>query len=109
MIPGHPCALWRVGQAVPPVIGHPEIAGECQPRDFEKHSRADLPQVVQASRVEMLALIERHQLYGSGCAIVDAMILASTLLTPGATLWTLDKSLVALADELGVLYPLARS
>ena len=35
------------------------------------------------------------------------MLLASTLITPGAHLWTLDIRLASLAREFGALYPVA--
>jgi len=35
---------------------------------------------------------------------VDIALLASTLLTPGASLWTLDKRLAGLAERFGVAY-----
>ncbi len=46
---------------------------------------------------ELRALIEREQLYGLGCGLVDIALLASTLTTPDARLWTLDKRLTDLA------------
>jgi hypothetical protein len=52
----------------------------------------------------MLTLIEREGLFGLGCGLVDITLLASTLLTPGAQLWTLDKRLCELADRCAVLF-----
>lgn len=49
-------------------------------------------------------LIEREELYGLGCGLIDLMLLASTLISPVAELWTLDKRLAALADRFGVLH-----
>ncbi len=61
-------------------------------------------QVKQATIGEAMAFIERERLYGLGCGLIDILLLTSTLLTTGATLWTLDKRLAALAERLGVLY-----
>ncbi|WPB59064.1 type II toxin-antitoxin system VapC family toxin [Xylophilus sp. GOD-11R] len=58
----------------------------------------------QASMAEVLLLIEGKKLFGRGCGLVDMMLLASTLVTPGATLWTLDKRLADLADLVKVRY-----
>lgn len=58
----------------------------------------------QASLKEVMHFIEREALYGRGCGLVDTVLLASTLMTPGAELWTLDKRLSALADGFGVAY-----
>ena len=63
-----------------------------------------LPQAQQANMREVMDFIEREQLYGLGCGLVDMVLLASTLITPVAQLWTLDKRLAALADRFGVLH-----
>jgi hypothetical protein len=51
-----------------------------------------------------LALVEREKLYGLGCGLVDMCLLASTLITPAATLWTLDKRLADVAQRFGVAH-----
>ena len=56
----------------------------------------------QANLDEVIDLIEREKLYGLGCGLVDTALLASTLITPGARLWTLDKRLASLAERFGV-------
>lgn len=58
----------------------------------------------QASLREAADFIEREGLHGLGCGLVDMVLLASTLLTPGAQLWTLDKRLAALAKRFEVLH-----
>lgn len=58
----------------------------------------------QASVPEVIDFVERERLFGLGCGLVDLMLLASTLMTPGAELWTLDRRLRALADRFGVMY-----
>jgi hypothetical protein len=52
----------------------------------------------QASQQEVQDFIERERLYGRGC------LLASTLMTPGAALWTLDQHLAVLARRFRVDY-----
>ena len=69
---------------------------------------ATLPQTRQASLNEVRDLIEREQLFGLGCGLVDLALLASALLTPGARLWTQDKRLAQLATRFGIAYQLAR-
>ena len=49
----------------------------------------------------MLSLIERRGLMGRGIGYVDAHLLAATLLTPEAALWTRDRRLAEIARELG--------
>lgn len=58
----------------------------------------------QASLSEVMDFIEREKLYGLGCGIVDISLLASTLITPDAQLWTLDKRLAELAKHFGVAH-----
>jgi predicted nucleic acid-binding protein len=65
---------------------------------------ATLPQTRQASLNEVRELIEREQLFGLGCGLVDLALLASALLTPGSQLWTQDKRLLELAKRFGIAY-----
>ena len=58
----------------------------------------------QASVDEALQFIENEHLFGLGCGLVDIMLLASTLMMPGARLWTLDHRLAGLADRFAVLH-----
>lgn len=57
-----------------------------------------------ASPEEVLTLIEQRQLYGKGGGLVDISLLASSLLSGQARLWTLDRRLATLADELNLAY-----
>ncbi|MFZ4623847.1 MAG: type II toxin-antitoxin system VapC family toxin [Rhodoferax sp.] len=58
----------------------------------------------QATLSEVRAVIEREKLFGRGCGLVDFALLASTLITPGALLWTLDRRLAGVAAGLGCAY-----
>ena len=60
-----------------------------------------------ASLVETMEFIEREALYGLGCGLVDLSLLASTLVTTGATLWTMDRRLTVLAERFRVAHRLA--
>jgi len=57
-----------------------------------------------ATADELLVLLQQHALHGRGCGFVDISLLASTLLSEKAVLWTLDKRLETLAMELGCSY-----
>ncbi|WP_158932598.1 hypothetical protein [Acidisphaera sp. S103] len=52
--------------------------------------------------VEVLHFIDRHVLFGRGVGHVDAHLLAAVRLTAGAGLWTNDRRLHGVADELGL-------
>lgn len=50
---------------------------------------------------EVLALVERKRLWGQGLSAVDAHLLGSVSLVPGAKLWTRDKRLAAVCRRAG--------
>ncbi|WP_316153877.1 type II toxin-antitoxin system VapC family toxin [Cupriavidus sp. BIC8F] len=58
----------------------------------------------QASLAEVMAFIEHEKLHGLGCGLVDVSLLASTLITPGARLWTLDQRLNGLSVRFRVAH-----
>jgi len=89
------------------VLGHPFVLGELACGRLRNRSEilmllADLPQAVPAADAEVLAMIERHRLMGRGIGYVDAHLLASTLLTPEAALWTRDRRVANIARDLGI-------
>lgn len=92
------------------VLMHPYVLGELAcgtppaPRQRTLADLARLRAATQARHAELLDFIEREALYGLGCGMVDVSLLAATLLTPQAQLWTLDKRLHALAQRLGAAY-----
>jgi predicted nucleic acid-binding protein len=57
---------------------------------------------VLAGTEETLYFIEEYKLFDSGCGAIDISLLAATLLSENAQLWTLDKKLGALATKLKV-------
>ncbi len=57
-----------------------------------------------ATTSEIMSLIESNKLYDSGCGAIDISLLASTLITPHAKIWTLDKKLETLAKTLGISF-----
>jgi predicted nucleic acid-binding protein len=91
------------------VLSHPMIVGElaCGTPPARARTLGDIGLLAQAQRAgvgETMEFIERHQLYGLGCGLIDLMLLTSTLLTEGAQLWTLDQRLASLAARFGVLH-----
>ena len=88
------------------VLGHPFVIGElaCGRLPHRTQALADLAQLPAAPvavQDEVLELIERHRLTGTGLGWVDAHLLASSFLAR-APLWTLDRALGAQARRLGV-------
>jgi len=71
---------------------------------FRQHNLAlvELLQAQQPALQEVADFIEREKLHNQGCGSVDMILLCATLLTPGTTLWTQDKSLQQLARRFGI-------
>ena len=91
------------------VLMHPMVLGEIAcgtppTRVQVLQLLSELQQAQQASLREVMHFLEREQLFGLGCGLVDLTLLASVLMTPGAALWTLDRRLAALAQRFGVGY-----
>jgi hypothetical protein len=89
------------------VLVHPFVVGELALGNLRQRHvilgyLQDLPQVEVATNGEVLQFIERHDLAGLGIGYVDVHLLASTQLTSGSSLWTRDKRLSAIAEQLGL-------
>jgi len=89
----HPMVILEIACGTPPA-----------PRAQTLNYLGLLQHCQQANLPEVMAFIEREKLYGLGCGLVDITLLASTLITPGAELWTLDKRLAGLAGRFDVAY-----
>ena len=89
------------------VLAHPFVVGELacgnlkNRAEFLKLLRA-MPQAPVATDAEALAFIDGRALMGRGIGYLDVHLLASVVLAAGATLWTRDKRLAAVAQELGL-------
>ncbi len=64
-----------------------------------------LPVAETMAGKDVLALIEDRQLMGRGIGYTDANLLGATLARDGTTLWTHDKRLRGIAEELGIAHP----
>jgi predicted nucleic acid-binding protein len=102
-------ALLEVGA----VLGHPFVIGELalgnlRQREVVLNALSDLPQASLATDAEVLHFIGHHAQFGRGVGYVDAHLLAAVRLTPGAELWTKDKRLHGVAEQLGLATTPAR-
>ena len=91
------------------VLIHPFVTGEIALGNMRRRGRIIeyLQRLVSANVAtddEVLDLIERFSLFGSGIGFIDAHLLAATRLTAGSQLWTRDKRLAAAAEAMGLLY-----
>jgi predicted nucleic acid-binding protein len=87
------------------VLIHPWVIGELACGNLRDRHRVlsllqGLPMAPTASDPEVLSMLETHQLMGRGIGWIDAHLLASALLAHGA-LWTRDRRLAGIAEELG--------
>jgi len=88
------------------VLGHPWVVGELGLGHLSQREEilpllGGLPQAVVATHDEVMGLVDRHRLFGLGIGYVDAQLLAGTLLTGDAALWTADRRLHRVATRLG--------
>ena len=65
---------------------------------------AELESAPVATQDELLAMLDTRQLYGRGCGFVDMSLLASTMLSEKALIWTIDKRFELVAAELNRAY-----
>lgn len=96
------------------VLTHPSVIGEIALGSVAKRVEVlrylnNLPAVVSATHDEITIFIERRKLSNSGLGYVDAGLLASAALTPGAAVWSRDKNLRAAAVRCGVAPKIALS
>jgi len=89
------------------VATHPfvrlEIAlGSISNREHMLADPALLPHVPVAETDELFALIELRRLHRRGIVITDLHLLASALFDKSISIWTRDRRLGEIADELGV-------
>lgn len=89
------------------VLMHPFVIGELAMGNFPKRdvildTLRWLPAAFVATNDEVLRLIDFADLAGSGVGYIDAHLLASTRLTPGAWLASRDRRLQAAAARLGL-------
>jgi hypothetical protein len=93
-------ALLEAGE----VLSHPFVIGELACGNLASRRQTlewlhALPKAEEASADEVLALIERHRLHGTGLGVVDAHLLAAMMLND-VELWTRDQALARAARRL---------
>jgi len=88
------------------VLCHPFIIGELACGNLKNRNKilgmlASLPSIPIVEHDEVLDFISRHKFQGKGIGLIDAHLLASTYLAK-CRIWTLDKSLLKIANTLKV-------
>jgi predicted nucleic acid-binding protein len=91
------------------IFGHPFVTGEVSLGSLAQRERiiaelSALPQLAVQRHERVALLIESTPLWGEGVGYIDAHLLASIKMVPGAQLWTGDKRLHTQAARLGIAY-----
>ena len=89
------------------VVMHPFVLGEIALGHLRKRTQwllrlKELPAVHIAEPDEVLDLIERQKLIAAGVGYVDVHLVATAVVTRDCWVWTRDKRLRMIADQLGV-------
>ena len=87
------------------VLTHPFVLGELACGNLKNRRVVlrlleELPGAPIATDAEALDFIERRALMGRGIGYIDVHLLASVVLSGAARLWTRDKRLAAVAEDL---------
>ncbi|MDB5673459.1 MAG: pilT [Sphingomonas bacterium] len=103
----HDDAQLRAALMTRDVLCHPFIVGEIAMGSLKDRAIVlrflnHLPRARMAKDEEVRELVERHRLFGIGLGYIDAHLLAATMLTPEALLWSRDGRLHDAASRLGV-------
>lgn len=90
------------------VVMHPFVVGEIAcgslaDRPLILELLRQLPPALVAESDEVLGYIERNKLFGKGIGYVDVHLLASAVLG-GSTLWTRDRQLRTVAQQVGCAF-----
>ncbi len=88
------------------VATHPFVIGELACGNLANRTEilrllSALPTVKIATHAEVLQLTEARRMHGRGIGWIDMHLLASSLLSRTA-LWTRDKNLLAVAEDVGI-------
>ena len=86
---------------------HPFVLAELALGSLPKRTKTlpyleQLPAMPLARLAEVRQMIEARRLYARGIGLIDAHLIASTLLNSSTRLWTRDKRLADIAKALGI-------
>ena len=94
------------------ILMHPFVLAELALGSLTQRTKTltlleQLPSAKVAHLPEVRHMIEQRSLFTRGIGLIDAHLVASALIDPRATLWTRDKRLRSVAEEIGVHADLA--
>ena len=94
--------LERDEVGIHPVVIEELAAGSIADRPRVLELLSSLRRFTTISHDELLALIEQRRLWGRGLSVADIHLVGSVAVTPGGQLWTRDRRLRQVGDELGL-------
>ena len=91
------------------IVIHPMVIGELAcgnlPNRYDVLEQLQgLPQVTVATDDEVLFFIEHHQLMGTGISYIDAHLLTASVLHGATQIWTRDRRMMTISDELDIRF-----
>ena len=89
------------------ITQHPMVVGELalgslRDRQLILDLLTSLPQMPNVSHADVLRFVQAERLYGKGLSLVDGYLLASLRLAPATALWSRDKRLCTMAQQVGI-------
>jgi predicted nucleic acid-binding protein len=94
--------LQRNAISIHPFVVTELVLGNLPDRQKTIASLDLLPMVKVAQVSEVRQMIEAHSLFQRGIGLVDAHLIASTLISPHTVLWSRDKHLRDVAETFGL-------
>lgn len=90
------------------IVMHPFVVGELALGPLPDRRKVlayldHLPQLWPAQQSEVRQMVETRSLHNRGIGLIDAHLIAATLIETGTQLWTRDGSLRRVAQSLGIL------
>jgi predicted nucleic acid-binding protein len=89
------------------IVIHPFIIAELALGSLQQRTKTlalldFLPQVRMPNLAEVRLMIEARRLYSMGIGLIDAHLIASVFVNTPVVLWTRDKPLRKVAEDLGI-------
>lgn len=96
------------------IVIHPMVIGELamgmlRHRAVRLHELSKLPQLPEVHHDEVMHFVALHSYFGKGIGFIDAHLLLAAKLADDVQLYTDDKRLRAIAEDLGIAYRQARA
>ena len=91
------------------IVIHPMVIGELACGNLSNRQEvlrylSRLPRTLVAKDDEVLFFIKQRRLMGCGIGYIDAHLLAATVLHGTMRLWTHDRQMITVADELDIRF-----